>query len=413
MKLHFAILLLMLMLFDRSEAQQHFQFIQHDMCDSTLIDVVNMNASLGYTPQMFLTTGYTYSWNFGNGQTSSQESPQSIFYDQPGTYTIDYQAVIDTVGFYLIGIDVTAVGCTDPFWGNPDPYIIIRDASNQIIYSTQANYYNNQAPPYYWNLNMLLNNPPYFLWVWDYDSMDADDNCVNNSESIPGASTLIPLPPNNQSGFGVTFYSGVNVDLHYAFHYNKPVTIVNEQQQITIHASPDEPSLSHQGGTFSIFDQIPVVIAIADTGNHVEWFDDAACSSHIHTGNNFQFIPADTGVFHLWARQLNPVTFCHSDPVHLTFIIFNPTGIGAISELHFVKVYPNPAADVLYVSSEEITGVVNLRVFDMKGILIEDLLLDFPCKHRIDVSNLSNGLYHLSFQKEDELPLMKKIVVIK
>jgi len=395
------------------KAQTHFDIVQHELCDSTTIDVVNHNPSLGYTPQMFTTTGFQYSWDFGNGQTSTNENPSGIVYTQPGTYNIDYSVVIDTVGFYLTGIDVSSIDCSDPFWGDPDPYIIIRDGSNQIVYSTQSSYYDNQAPPYYWSLNLKLNNPPYFVWVWDYDSADEDDNCVNNTESTPGASTVIPLPANTPAGFGVSFFSGTNGGLSYVFHYNKPVIEYSEQQSLTLFQSPEIPLLSSSGGSYSIFDQIPVMNATVASGNTVEWFDDSLLINVIHTGLTWQFIPSDTGVFHYWARQQNPVTGCISDAVQLTYIIFDPTDLGdEYSEADF-QVFPNPATEFITLQSNSFFGTADIRIVDLFGRIQYVNTVDLSGQMQIDVSSLPGGMYHLVIQLSERLLIVKKLVILR
>jgi len=56
----------------------------------------------------------------------------------------------------------------------PDLYIVIRDASNQIVYKSA--YYDNTFPTVTFNnLDIVLSNPPYAVEIWDYDAAGADD----------------------------------------------------------------------------------------------------------------------------------------------------------------------------------------------------------------------------------------------
>lgn len=55
----------------------------------------------------------------------------------------------------------------------PDLYILIRDGLNNIVYST--NYVNNTFPPITFHPNLLLQNPPYSVEVWDYDLVGSAD----------------------------------------------------------------------------------------------------------------------------------------------------------------------------------------------------------------------------------------------
>jgi len=56
----------------------------------------------------------------------------------------------------------------------PDLYFLIKDASNQTVFT--SGYYSNTNPPVtYNNLNILLSNPPYTVEIWDYDAGNSDD----------------------------------------------------------------------------------------------------------------------------------------------------------------------------------------------------------------------------------------------
>lgn len=392
-------------------SQIHFSYHQHYWCDSSKVDFVNHHPSNGYQPNLYTTTGFRYNWNFGNGQTSTLEAPTNIKYSVPDTYTVSFSAIIDTIGFYLSKIEVTSVACSDPFNGAPDVFIVIRDGNNQIVYSTEGNHFSNTNPPYVWEPNILLNNPPYFMWVWDYDPLDANDNCVNDSESTPGVSTLIPLPPNTPAGYGNTSHSTTNIGLTCTFFYHKPVTIINEQQTISVHASPQPPVLNYTDTTLSILDNIPPLIATVEPGNTTLWYDNLA-TTQIFTGNTYQFIPADTGVFYLWARQLNPNTSCISQPVQVTIKIFDPTDIPFTDKNNFVNIYPNPASDVLMV---EIFSHEPVR-FYITNLLMQTLI-DCQLKghdlHHIDVSHLLPGTYIITVISDDQQFIQQKITILR
>ncbi|MBL4586001.1 MAG: M4 family metallopeptidase [Flavobacteriales bacterium] len=56
---------------------------------------------------------------------------------------------------------------------SPDLYIVIRDGSGNIAYS--SNYSNNDFPPVTFNPNIYLANPPYTVELWDYDAVGGSD----------------------------------------------------------------------------------------------------------------------------------------------------------------------------------------------------------------------------------------------
>ncbi|HCN84785.1 MAG TPA: hypothetical protein DIT07_14380 [Sphingobacteriaceae bacterium] len=55
----------------------------------------------------------------------------------------------------------------------PDLYIVVKDGANQIVYT--SNYINNTFPPVTFYPNILLQNPPYTVELWDYNAVGAND----------------------------------------------------------------------------------------------------------------------------------------------------------------------------------------------------------------------------------------------
>lgn len=62
---------------------------------------------------------------------------------------------------------------------SPDLYIIVKDASNNIVYNGRNFYLNNTLPtptnPIVIPLNILMLNQPYSIEVWDFDTVGGDD----------------------------------------------------------------------------------------------------------------------------------------------------------------------------------------------------------------------------------------------
>lgn len=56
----------------------------------------------------------------------------------------------------------------------PDLYIVVKNGSNQTVYS--SGYYNNTYPTVtFSNLNIYLTTPPYTVEIWDYDAVGGND----------------------------------------------------------------------------------------------------------------------------------------------------------------------------------------------------------------------------------------------
>ncbi|MCX7863135.1 MAG: gliding motility-associated C-terminal domain-containing protein [Bacteroidales bacterium] len=293
--------------------QTHFTIQQTTGCNTLQLNVQNNHPSAGYTPNPFLTTGFTYQWNFGNGQTSTSENP-TVNYTQPGTYTIHYSCTIDTVGFFMTGLYVTQVNCNDPFGGKPDPYIIIKDVNNNTVFSTENNYINDQNPPYSWGFNIRLTDPPYFLWVWDYDSMDANDNCVDDSENQPGVATVITLPANNSSTFGNSTLHFVNGGLIFDVFFYKPVTTYTDSATVTVHQSPNAPIINPNNLSFCVGEQAQPITATGNTNSTIKWYSDAQLTNLYQTGNTINPNSSQEGNFMYYVVQTDNTTGCTSNP---------------------------------------------------------------------------------------------------
>ena len=55
----------------------------------------------------------SYTWEFGDGETSTEENPGEVTYSSPGIYEVNYEAIIDTSGYDLTTIQIVDAGCDD------------------------------------------------------------------------------------------------------------------------------------------------------------------------------------------------------------------------------------------------------------------------------------------------------------
>jgi hypothetical protein len=145
-------------------------------CDSTLTTFTTSMPSNGVE-------GFTYYWNFGNGETSLLENPNPIFYDEPGEYPVSLEVNVDTVGILLNGVLVSSSTCGDLNFPpvsipEPDLYIVIKNPSGSIIYTSSEQ--QNALLPYNFILPALpIDTGTYTIEIWDADlePVDADDLC--------------------------------------------------------------------------------------------------------------------------------------------------------------------------------------------------------------------------------------------
>ncbi|MCB0583773.1 MAG: PKD domain-containing protein, partial [Phaeodactylibacter sp.] len=98
--------------------------------------------------------GYSYLWDFGNGNMSVSEGPGPQVYDEPGLYEINYQAVIDTFGFLLTEVVVESVTCNDLFNNAPDIRIEVWNPEGERILETL--HIDNAQTPLTFNVNLFI-----------------------------------------------------------------------------------------------------------------------------------------------------------------------------------------------------------------------------------------------------------------
>ncbi|MBN2681157.1 MAG: gliding motility-associated C-terminal domain-containing protein [Bacteroidales bacterium] len=308
-------------------AQTHFTLSPSSGCGSFDVEFNNLHPSGGYAPVVMQTTGFTYSWDFGNGQSSTLENPASVNYNFPGNYTVAYTATIDTIGFYMTKLTVTAIACDDPdvwpFTNDPDLYIEIIDGSSTIIHTTYDEADSHTVDPSSVNEvfmlpNIRMNNPPYYIRVRDKDSGDAEDNCIDGEESET-AGTLVFLPPNNATGFYDTDWDYTNGGLQFTLSISKPVIIFNESQTVEVLPAPSSPSVNYT--SFQVCEglEIPELIA---TGDNIEWFDNEDLITPIASGNNYTPTISELGNYLFYATQTG-TNGCKSAATIVEIIIGN------------------------------------------------------------------------------------------
>ena len=173
--------------------------------------------------------GFSYSWNFGNGTTSTSETPANVTYNTPGQHSVICHTVIDTVNFsYLNNVTVLGTSCTD-YSGAPDLYVIVKDLSDNTIYKSTT--VNNTNPPVSFALpNVQFNhNQNYVLQIWDEDTgIEApDDFC--HSFQVPGNS------------LGNTYWSGSD---GISFTASKVLFTYTDTATITVYPLPQKPVIT-------------------------------------------------------------------------------------------------------------------------------------------------------------------------
>jgi len=196
--------------------------------------------------------GYSYNWDFGNGATSSSENPGSQTYDQPGTYVVNYQAVIDTVGFILNSVRITEVDCDD-LTSKPDIFVVIYDPNGVEVY--RSNEFRNTNPPITVSPNLKLEAGNYKFEAIDADSglEFGDDDCAITSFNQLSNGTI------TGSGFTLIF------DI---FH---PVDTIQTVDTVIVYPNPAQPVIDFAYGQ-SVFCQGDSTILSSSYSTGNQWF---------------------------------------------------------------------------------------------------------------------------------------------
>lgn len=251
--------------------------------------------------------GFSYLWDFGDGDSSTLENPGTHLYTTPGVYEVKYHATIDTAGYTLLGATVLSVdGCTDQSGlGKPDLYMFILDAAGLQVYNSSP-YINNTNLPHTFAPNILLDpdQGSYRLEVWDEDSglEGSDDPCgVIYFNALNDGDTLV-------SG---NFKVVLNI-LH-------PVYEVSSVDTVIVYPQPTMPVVT--ANTFSACQGSNNIVLQSSYGAGNQWWLNG---DPIPGATDFLLQPEVSGYYQV---QVNPIATC------LT-----------LSDSAWVEIYPLPAA---------------------------------------------------------------------
>lgn len=248
--------------------------------------------------------GFSYKWDFGDGDTSVLENPGSHTYNAPGVYTVNYHATIDTSGYTLVSATVLSVdGCTDQAGlGKPDLYLFILDPNGAEVFNSSPEI-NNTSLPYTFSPNLLVGQGSYRLEVWDEDSglEGSDDPCgVIYFNALNDGDTLV------SGSFKVVLNILHNVDEVFA------------SDTVIIYPQPVKPIIT--ANTFSACVGSNNIVLQSSFGAGNQWWRDG---HPIAGATDFLYQPNVSGYYQV---QTNPIATCL-----------------AISDSVWVEIYPLPA----------------------------------------------------------------------
>jgi len=406
----------------------------------------------------------SYSWDFGNGNTSSLDQPVDQIYTQAGEYIVQYSATQTNPIFFLESIEVVTGSCEDNILiGDVDLlYDIITNSG--VVQSVNVNNVITQSFPLMINISnpIQLTGQDVTIEVWD------DDGWPWGLEYCGGV-TFIPLLQEgtfsvNGGGLSINYTvmeipanTVTSTDTIYVYDYPLAPNIVYDTLNNLIYTSADstamqwyyytspipgatdtfiEPTSSglyslvvvSEYGCSAISLEVLVVMCdtnyqpILDDNGSTAWMLDSALYSNLQwygdngiiNGANQSFFPATvSGSYYIVATDEFGCTYS-SEKVLLS----NLMNSESILLSSIVKVGPNPVSNksplTIYIQNSEFSEVtIILSDFYAREIIhrVIDSSL-FPYQFSVsEISKLSNGMYYLDISFDGN-KIRKKIVKV-
>ncbi len=273
-----------------------FSLSNNISCGPTEVEITNNIPSNGQG-------GISYLWDFGNGNSTLNEQPNTQTYTEPGVYPITYQAIIDTVGYLLTSIEVLESGCRDlpsfpSFSTAPDMNIKVLDADDNILFLTPN--YDNTFAPIQASTNLLLEEGNYRVEVID------DDGGLNFNDDECGVVTF------NRFTTGDLVIGDLTVRLTIVH----PVDTVNSVDSVIVYAIPSAPEIISLTSSEICGGQS--VILETNYQERVQWFQDSVL---IPGATEFQLEVNEAGEYYV--QYLSEVG-CPASSEILTVTLLTP-----------------------------------------------------------------------------------------
>lgn len=201
--------------------------------------------------------GYSYQWDFGNGQMTDRENPLDVEYIGAGKYIVDYQAVVDTTGHFLTNVTIQSVECDDLI-GGPDLQVKIFDETGTEVFASAVA--DNANLPLNVAIDFEIVAESYTLSIFDADGglAGADDLCIEVA--------LTPLVTGTYTEETATAAISYNI-LH-------PTDTIRSQDTVVVYAIPLTPEITVDGALSFCDGETTTLVASYD--NNIQWYRDTS-----------------------------------------------------------------------------------------------------------------------------------------
>ncbi len=266
-----------------------------------------------------------YTWDFGNGNTSTLANPEPQLYTVADTYTVTLETRL--MDFILTNVNFTATGsnwCGDieepsiPFvgtcTGNPDIYYQLTIGGSTQSSSSGDNSTNFSLS----GINSVISGTAFSIQFYDDDNVSPDDNLGTAVIQFTGPGNY---NFNTNEGFG-SLTIGTQASL-----------IFNNSDTVTVYPSPEIPDVLVSQNTFCSGDSALLLLPEAA---FYQWYNDAGA---ILSANNDSLWIFGTGTFYGEIR--------------------NPQGCTALSDTVSIAALEYPIEPVIFFNPVTETFIYN------------------------------------------------------
>jgi hypothetical protein len=370
----------------------------------------------------------TYSWDFGNGQTSTDVTPNTITYDNPGQYSAQLTTTISD--FVVSSVNIASLssnwgGDEDILFGPADPYFTITDGNGNVVLTSTT--VDNVGSNNWTDLSLMLTTPPYLIQVFDEDDITADDDLGT------AAFLLEEGAFNFDMGNGTMGSIQINLEVTSQYTDSTTVSVFPDVDPTIVQVDnglniPD-PSLTNYVWYLNgvLLDAVfgPSLLMTAGGQYYAEVSNEYGCTA---TSETITYCPAFAADFDEAAMELFvddtynsyqwyfnglaidgannaylPVTSSGNYAVEVT----TSYGCEYLSEVYILTIgveeklgqkeltcYPNPAENQLFIRTSNNEKNSAVQVYNLIG----DVVVSFAAKKNdgnvsIDVSELAPGVY--------------------
>lgn len=239
--------------------------------------------------------GFSYIWDFGNGNNSTAENPEPQLYDGPGEYGVSYQVIVDTFGYLLNKVTITEVSCNDLLGGAPDLLIEVYNPLGEEIYF--ADEVNNASLPLSFEPNIFIEEGPYEIRVID------DDQGLDGGDDLCGSFGFV------QTSNGVLTDGGATVEIEILHR----VDTLRSEGTVQVFDQPAPPLLEDPSGELLCEGDTLLLQTNYESGT--QWYQD---TTPVLNANSDSLMVWESGVY--WVNYTNAEgCSATSDTLALTF----------------------------------------------------------------------------------------------